>query len=361
MAICYAIVRRCFFDNKETATPYNKTQKKNIDLKIDSSVPFKTQQITTPVETQQITAPAQMTEEMIAVIPQVNTLKAHFPNKEEAKTILSQEDRFLKALSPFDKQVRMKSSHPVSHEDFLTYYSAQFQPCESHQQEILKEYLEELSQKLNAFGIALPENIQFIQTTCHEEIPGTWAYCRGNTIYFSNLGKHLLSHELFHIYSSHNPEMRKKLYHLIGYQICPPIQLPSSLKNKRIVNPDAPDLDAYITIKYQGKDVQAVPIDLYDLNYTGKGRSTFLSGIYHKFAVVESQGNQEMRFKLDEKGEPILIDFEDAENLIEQIGKNTGYVDSPEEILADNFAIMLSGSQAQTPELIEKMKQCFTA
>lgn len=289
----------------------------------------------------------------------LKTICAQFPDIDDSITILSQNDRFLNALSSFDRQVRTGKSVPASHEEYVAHYTAQLLPCASNEQERLRSYLNELSQLLNTHGIELPDNIQFIHTSCREELQGTLAYCRGNTIFFANLGKHLLAHELFHIYSSHHSDMRQKLYSLIGYQLCSPIPLPESLKDKRIVNPDSPDLDAYITINYQGRPTLAVPIDLYDLDYQGKGKSTFLHGIYHKFAVVERQENGEIGFKLDHQGDPILFDFEEAENLIEQIGQNTGYVDSPEEILADNFAIMLMGGHANSPEIIEKMKNCF--
>ena len=138
--------------------------------------------------------------------------------------------------------------------------------------------------------------------------------------------------------------------------------------NKRIVNPDAPEIDAYIRVSYEkennpevpkGTSVLAVPIDLYDESYQGKGKSTFLHGIYHKFAIVEAHENDSIHFKLDRDGNPILFDFEDAGGLIEQIGNNTGYVDSPEEIIAENFMIMLTGGNPNTPDIIERMKACF--
>lgn len=287
------------------------------------------------------------------------TIAASFPTIEQSTCLLAQNDRFLKALSPFDRQVRMKSPIPVSHEEFLAYYTKQLRPISPIEQNTQSKNLKDLCKVLEKYRIDMPEDIQFIHTTCQEEIPGTAAYCRENTIYYSWLGKGLLAHELFHIYSSHHPEMRKKLYAIIGYQVCPPIATPESLQGKRVVNPDAPDLDAFITLKVRKETVQAVPIDLYDLNYEGKGKSTFLTGIYHKFAVVEPQDNGEVRFKLDEDGNPILFDFDDAENLVEQIGENTGYVDSPEEILAENFALLLNGGQAKTPWVIEKIKKCF--
>lgn len=105
--------------------------------------------------------------------------------------------------------------------------------------------------------------------------------------------------------------------------------------------------------------LQAIPLDLFDLNYEGRGKSPYFEGMYHKFAMLEKTGNGDLQFKIDDAGNPSLFDFDEAEDLIDQIGKNTSYVDSAEEILADNFAMMVLGDKGESPELIEKMKQCF--
>lgn len=285
-----------------------------------------------------------------------------FPNRKEAADLVSRntkEDPLLDVFSSFDYQVRMKSKTPVSAEEFLPFYLDQIQECTKQEQSKIRKYLESLNQKLKNYGIQLPTEINFIKTSGKEEIPGTAAYCRYETIIFNYMSEHLLAHELFHIYSRCHPEMRKKLYALIGYHVIPPLEIPDQLKANRILNPDLLYFDAYINIKYQGNTVQAVPIDLYDLTYQGPGKSKYFEGIYHKFAMLEQQANGEFQFKLDDNHSPILFNFEEAENLQEQIGKNTSYVDSPEEILADNFAMMLMGQSGNSPDLIEKMKRCF--
>lgn len=283
----------------------------------------------------------------------------YFPSREEAKTILSRnslEDPLLGAFSPFDRRIRMKSDKPISQEDFLEFYLDQIQECTRPEQHRIEKDFKGICDALEQQGIRLPERISFIKSTMKEEIPGTHGYCRHNTIVFKSLSKHLLAHELFHIYSRSNPEMRKKLYGLVGYHLIPPLALPDQLKEKRITNPDLPYLDAYINVTYCGKVVPALPIDLFDLNYQGPGKSHLFEGIYHKFAMLEQKKNGEVHFQLDEKGLPILFDFDEAEDLKAQIGKESSYVDSAEEILADLFADMLMG---RSSELIEKMKLRF--
>ena len=53
---------------------------------------------------------------------------------------------------------------------------------------------------------------------------------------------------------------------------------------------------------------------------------------------------------------------DDLEGLYEQIGRNTGYLAHPEEILADNFSLLLmrqmtnATSAAASPEVLERIR-----
>lgn len=282
--------------------------------------------------------------------------QAVFLSKIEAKEKIKERDAFIEALSPFDREARR--GFPINEEDFLLFYEKQVQSCHSSTQSKIQKDFEELKPKIEKLGLELPEKIYFIQTSMKEEMKGTLAYCRKDTIVFKSLFKRLLAHELFHIISQNNPELRKKLYACIGYTICPPIDLPEELAKKRIVNPDAPLINAYIKVRYQGKKVRVVPLDFYDPLYNGPGKSSFIKDVYHQFALVEKGNKGKMQFVLDD-GHPFLIDFQDVEGLEEQIGENTNYNDSPEEILAENFADLILENEVNSPEILEKMQACF--
>jgi hypothetical protein len=51
------------------------------------------------------------------------------------------------------------------------------------------------------------------------------------------------------------------------------------------------------------------------------------------------------------------VDVSNVSGFFEQIGKNTKYIIHPEEILADNFALLFLGNKdVPSPEIIRKMK-----
>jgi hypothetical protein len=112
--------------------------------------------------------------------------------------------------------------------------------------------------------IKLPEPIHLIKTTGREDVPGADAYCRKNTIvlykslvfgFNFEVGwefSGILIHELFHIQSQNDPVKRKQLYALIGFRECNEVTLPEEFLANRITNPDAPKLNALITVTVKG-------------------------------------------------------------------------------------------------------------
>ena len=81
-----------------------------------------------------------------------------------------------------------------------------------------------------------------VQTTGKEE--GNAAYTRDGVIvlprqYSTFDLKKTIAHELFHVFSKHNPTLKSKLYNLIGYHHIGEIDFPTNLLEQKITNPDA--------------------------------------------------------------------------------------------------------------------------
>jgi hypothetical protein len=109
-----------------------------------------------------------------------------------------------------------------------------------------------------------PAEVLFLKTTGREE--GRAAYCRGAAVVLpetelADAGKlrDTVFHELFHVYSSHHPELRRELYEVVGFEVCPEIELPPALAKRRLTNPDAPRMDAFIRLRLGGETVAATP------------------------------------------------------------------------------------------------------
>jgi hypothetical protein len=52
-----------------------------------------------------------------------------------------------------------------------------------------------------------------------------------------------------------------------------------------------------------------------------------------------------------------MLAVSQLEGFVEQVGRNTGYIIHPEEILADNFKLLATGAEnVPSPQILDKMR-----
>ena len=293
-----------------------------------------------------------------------------FAPAQQARSILTTRDDFVQGLSPFDRSARLKTASAVAEPVYLKFVSDNAQDWSDKEKNLILAALRELQPRLDAMSLPLPKPVVLIKTTGKEE--GGAAYTRGSAIILSasdlaeekkaNLPR-LLSHELFHVLSRHNPALREKLYGVIGFQPCGELAFPATLKPIKITNPDAPRNDYCIQVKADGATSWAIPIlyatvPAYD---TAKG-GEFFDYLDFKLLLVEKGNATTPAQPRSDANGPRLVDVKNAGGFFEQIGKNTGYIIHPEEIVADNFAmIVLKDAKPASPEIISKMQDILDA
>lgn len=286
-----------------------------------------------------------------------------FATVEQGAVLLAKEDRFLKSLSQFDCQARLKTDREVVGSDIGKFSAEQVIAWTADDQAGLRDAIAAVSERMKPFELPFPAKIVLVKTTGKEE--GNAAYCRRNVIVLparktqqrpASLQR-LLIHELFHVLSSHNPELRRELYAIVGFTTCEPIEMPPSLRDRKLTNPDAPQLDAYIKLTADGAPVAAVPIlfastEVYDVKRGG----TFFDYLTFRLMVVEPAGKGWKPVLSD--GQPKLLDPKSTASYHEQIGKNTGYIIHPDEILADNFVHLVNQTKdLASPGIVASMRE----
>jgi hypothetical protein len=296
---------------------------------------------------------------------QLGNAMVHFASVSEGRQTLTAKDDFIQRLSPFDRAARMKVDHAVSEDELLTFIGDNVVSWTKEQIEEVERAIDEIRPLLRDLPLTLPATIQMIQTTGNEE--GNAAYTRNSAIIFprGNLTngreelERLICHELFHILSRHNPELRERLYAIIGFTKCNEMELPPDLKPRKITNPDAPRNDHFIRLKIGGRECLAVPILLSRVeSYDTKQGGEFFNYLKFQFLVVEKGPGSQNFQPVYEGSSPKLAGPEQVTGFFEQIGRNTTYVIHPEEILADNFALLvLKKNEAASPEILEKMRE----
>jgi hypothetical protein len=215
----------------------------------------------------------------------------------------------------------------------------------------LKAAFAEVLDSLNKKGIvlSLPAKIYVIKSTLKEEY-GASGYTRGNNIVLNTasegINAHLVSHELFHVYSRHNPAKKDKLYSVFGFKKCNKIALNGALDNLNITNPDCPEIAHYVSMGNE---------DVTLLLYSAKkyeGGNVFETYVRLGVLVLEGSGDNK-KIKIQD-GKAVIKTFEEVPELFQIIGMNTDYVLHPEEIAAEHFSMIVTGTVPRQPELLAK-------
>jgi hypothetical protein len=263
-----------------------------------------------------------------------------FASVDEGAAILAHKDDFIQRLSAFDRAARMKTDRSISRDEFLKFVKCNVLTWNESEKTKIEAAIASIRLALDALPLSLPKTVNLVKTTGAEE--GRSFYTRDTAIVMpekatdeadADLLKRTIAHELFHILSRGNPALREKLYESIGFTKCGEVEFPSDLKSRKITNPDAPRNDHAIQIRVGGEEVRAVPI---------------LFSNYLQLSFLQVPRTSSAR--------PLLASPEEVTGFFEQVGRNTKYVIHPEEILADNFALLiLDKHDVPSPEILEKM------
>jgi hypothetical protein len=108
-----------------------------------------------------------------------------------------------------------------------------------------------------------------------------------------------------------------------------------------------------------GEKQQAVPILYASVeNYDPTSGKSFFSFLEFRLMLVTTRGNKTLPLTRD--NEPVLVDARKLPAYFEQIGRNTGYIIHPEEILADNFMHLVHEKEnLRTPRIVEEMRKAL--
>ena len=286
--------------------------------------------------------------------------KIQFASVEKSNELLTQEDGFTKSWSQFDIDSRMHKQNSTKEElfDFITQQTRAWTIDEKNK---ILTYISSIDKQIVAQGLKLdfPDEIYFVKTTADEE-GGAGGYTRANFIVLKddNLSqnnedlKNLIVHELFHILTRNSPEFRKSMYAIIGFNLMNDVEYPENLKAYRITNPDAPQIDSYISLIADGQSIDCMMILYSDRDYSG---GEFFNYLNVGFLSLKGDSIKTIEYKDDE---PVIYTLKQVTGFFEQVGKNTQYIIHPEEVLADNFTFtILNKTGLPNPEIVNEIRK----
>ncbi len=289
--------------------------------------------------------------------------KLVFATIEEARKILTTKDEYIKSQTAFDRMIRLHKEWSVSEEEYRDFVSEQVIEWTDSEKNKIKNIIQNIKPRLEKYDLNLPSTVFLIQTTGKEE--GGAAYCRSNVIVLpqslmnGNIQgqglETLIVHELFHIFTRNNPATREKLYSTINFKKCKTAELPKMLLDFEIANPDIPLGRYCLELQHEGGNVTVIPMLTLE-NFDIKRNLPFFPYLELKLVEVENV-NDQYEYKRNKYGKPVIYNEDQIPDYLNKVGENTSYLIHPEEILADNFAIMvLDKKSVKSKWVIDKMK-----
>lgn len=286
--------------------------------------------------------------------PWTTKFTAHFATVEEGQQLMRERTLFHNQISesilPFFLQRKGGNL-----DEYIEYSAEQVMEFTPEEEERVNEALAWLQGQLEKHNLQLPDpgELTFVKSTNQEAI-GSAGYTSEGTIflawftykpeyYTDDMFRQAIIHEISHCLSRMYPEYRQALYSLIHFTVLDQdIEVPEEIREQIIANPDVEHHNSYATFTIEGEKKDCYLVFLTDSIFEKPG-DTFFTGMYS--GIVPLDGSK--IYRVDE-----VEDFWDI------VGRNTDYVEDPEEAMASNFAFALmhldDGYESfQSPEILD--------
>ena len=162
-------------------------------------------------------------------------------------------------------------------------------------------------------------------------------------------------HELFHVYSRLNPEKKEALYKMIGFKSTGGtslLQMDSTLKERIILNPDGINYAYAIQLKDGTKNFDAIPLIISNAESFQSDKNAFFSYLEFGLYKIVPPFSKMIKVVSGENGRS-LIDYKRHPEFFSQITDNTEYIIHPDELMADNFVIVVNS--LKNPSVLDKL------
>lgn len=287
-----------------------------------------------------------------------------FASVAEGRAVLGSNDAWIEATSDFQRAATLGVAPPVSAERMREFVAGTVRPWRAEQEARWRRALAAIAPRLAALRVPLPPEILLVDSDGRDAAGAP--YTRGRAIVLpsgslANAGAAadamVLAHELFHVVSRHDPELATRLYRTIGFESVAPLQWPAAWLPQRIANPDAPFDRHAMRIAIDGRDAWVMPV-LVARRVDLRPGETFFSVMDVRLLEVVIGAGRTM--PVLRAGVPVWHAPQQLPEYLAKLGGNTGYIIHPEETMADNFALLVTGRRVPNPALLERIEALLT-
>ncbi len=303
------------------------------------------------------TACFQQKDKQLVTAASQNGFHISFAEENLAKELLTQDkvEGFFETIQILDAAIQMQrpvaeldaSSYVQEYKQFIAEQVLAFSKSDKQK---MQSIFSDIQSTLKTIQIDLGlDEIVLIKTTGGGYGKQAY-YTRENTIVIpesqlENTSEELrtvMLHELFHIYSRYNTKAKEEIYKMIGFQpmSSDPVVDDPVLAQRLLLNPDGLATNSYITLSNgKGGEMQAVPLiySTYD-DYKPNVKDYFTYLKFDLYRLVEKDGKKIVL----SNGVSTDVDATYFNSFFESIADNTQYIIHPDEIMADNFMLMVN-------------------
>jgi hypothetical protein len=217
-----------------------------------------------------------------------------------------------------------------------------------------------VSDGLSSLKVSLPPRIALVLAS--ERFEEGAPHTRGTAIVIpqSALGaprgvlRTVLFHETFHVLTRSNAPLRDELFALIGFLPCGAVPIPGDLADRLITNPDAPRPLHAIRVSASGAESSAVPL------LVASSGASWRQPLFQVFEKRFLRVQRTDKGCLPVEGAQALLAPERISGFFEQVGRNSPNEIQPEEMLADNFALLMTrAANAPSPEVLAALRRAL--
>ena len=279
---------------------------------------------------------------------------AHFADEEEGRQLMRNRTLFHEQINEKSLDFLLQRKGGTL-EEYIEYSADQVMAFTPEEEQRVNDTLAWLQHLLEHHGLLLPDpgEITFVKSTSQEAFGSAGYTSEGNIFlawfayspdyYDDEMFRSVVVHELSHCLSRKYPEYREALYSLVNFTILDrDIEVPEEIRSQIIANPDVEHHDNCAEFTIGGEKKECYLVFLTDSNFEKPG-DTFFSGMYSGVVPLDGSG---------------VYRVEEVDDVWEVVGRNTDYVEDPEELMATNLAyalVYLENGYAgfKSPEILE--------
>ena len=290
--------------------------------------------------------------------------RLRFASEREGREVLGAEDDWVVATGEVYRRAMLGVTSPVSREKLRAFSADTVLPWSTALQGRWTRAMATLAPRLRELGVALPPEVLLVNSNGRDSAnaPYTWRHAIVMPVAGvpenADMEAFVLAHELFHVVSRRSPALANRLYALIGFEPTAPLEGPEDWLPLRIANPDAPHDRHLMRTTLRGRSLSLMPV-LVMRRAELKPGETFFDVLDVRLLEVSAGESKTVPVRRD--GQPVWHSPTDVPDYLARLGGNTEYIFHPEETMADNFALLVTGRPVPNPGLLKRVGAALLA